>query len=66
MNFCIKLPSCRNSQPSMFEETAVFKISEVPLVLNISNNRYALFGLVFNPPFLENDIGHYTSAIRSD
>lgn len=49
----------------MFEETAVFKIKDVPLVINVSKNKYVLFGLImFKPPFLECDIGHYTAAIR--
>lgn len=49
----------------MYEESAVFKIKDVPLVLNIFNQKYVLFGLaVFKPPLLQGDVGHYTSAIR--
>lgn len=49
----------------MFEKTAVFRIEEVPLVINIMKRKYVLFGLIlFRPPFMETDIGHYTSAIR--
>ncbi|KAJ6639209.1 hypothetical protein Bhyg_11951 [Pseudolycoriella hygida] len=50
---------------SLFEESAVFKICDVPLVLNVQNKNYVLFGIViFNPPLLEEDIGHYIAAIR--
>lgn len=43
----------------------MFKIKDVPLVLNLFTLKYVLFGLViFKPPLLECDTGHYTSAIR--
>lgn len=49
----------------MFEESSVFKIKDVPLVINISSRKYVLFGLiVFHSPLSENDIGHYSAAIR--
>lgn len=61
----LQLPSCGNKQASMFEESAVFKIKDVPLVLSIFDQKYVLFGLVlFKPPIFDSDIGHYTCAIR--
>lgn len=49
----------------MFEESAVFKIKDVPVVIQVFSAWYFLVGLVlFNPPIFETDIGHYTAAIR--
>lgn len=49
----------------MYEEPTVFKINEVPQVLNLLGHNFVLFGLLaFLPPLSVNDTGHYTALIR--
>ncbi|KAJ6648081.1 Cationic amino acid transporter 2, partial [Pseudolycoriella hygida] len=61
----LEISSCRSSKSSMFEQSAVFKMNDVPMVLDISNIEYVLFGIIiFNQPFLESNTGHYSAAIR--
>lgn len=60
----LQLPSCGNKQASMFEESAVFKIKDVPLVLSIFDQKTFYSGWFVQASYFDSDIGHYTCAIR--
>lgn len=49
----------------MFETEKRYKLEDIPETINISNNSFVIVGaIVFIPPIMETDIGHYIAAVK--
>lgn len=59
-----QLPSCGpnsfNIEPLRYHE-----LTNIPITVSIDKQKYVAFGaIVFIPPFMENDIGHYVAVVK--
>lgn len=61
--FQISGTEIQNSVDTDYEDNSHFKLMEIPQVINIFGENFVIAGaIIFIPPLIEGDIGHYVCA----